>query len=1062
MSSFDTLYQKLNPEQKQAVDTLDGPVMVIAGPGTGKTQILALRIANILRQKKIAPQRILALTFSEAGVSAMRKRLSELIGTQGYYVTVLTFHSFCNALIQRYPEDFPQVGTAENVSEVEQVQLLEQIFDNTPLSLLRPFGDPYFYIKSALAEISTLKREGVTPAALSELVEKEHNAFLQIDDLYHEKGAHEGKMKGKYQDQEKFINKNRELVVVYERYQQELAQQKRYDYNDMILFVVKKLQNDENFRMRVSEAYDYILVDEHQDTNNGQNNVLALLCSENEAPNLFVVGDEKQAIFRFQGATLANFLYFHKRFSGAKLITLHQNYRSSQPILDGAMDLIKQNQSRISNILPEVNDALYANREGSYLGPPGGPRYEPKKPIEFWEFADTQSENYFIGKKIEELIANGVDPREIAVLVREHESAVPVTSIFAKLGIPYVWESQHDMLEDAQVKKILSIMRYAVDFGSDEKLLPVLHIDTLGIPPIDIYRLFAYRNKIEYAHHRHGVLGIPYVDNLDSKKKTDDVKPTVIELMGATQVHKKLHFENSPAIFHAYSLLSGIRQDLASENALVLFERIVREGKFLDIVKQNGDDPRMMAGIHALFRELKNFLSSHPSSGGTSRKANLADFLQHLDLVEKHNIKIKTSSFKASLRAVRVMSVHGAKGLEFDYVFVPNAADSKWGGRVKPRLFRLPQLITASEEGLTLLKGGSDPPRPSLIDTDPKIDKYEDERRLFFVALTRARHGAHISCTLLNDAGREQIPTNFISEIRSELVARGGTEAYELEAQQNPALFFSSSIATTPPLQEREFVAELFTKRGLPVTAFNNYLECPWKYFYINLLRVPHAPSKQQMYGTAIHAGLHDFFERLKTDANTPKEFLLERFNFALATELLNEHDYQSAKARGEETLDKYYEEYRGAWNKNTENERSISIPLSDIIRLTGKLDKLEIQPNGYDVIVVDYKTGHSKTRGEIEGTTKNSNGNLKRQLVFYKLLLDKYPLAKYNMLAGELDFIEPDAKGKLHKEQFVISQENVTALEAEIHRVAEEIISIAFWDKRCSDKACGWCALRK
>jgi DNA helicase-2/ATP-dependent DNA helicase PcrA len=297
-------------------------------------------------------------------------------------------------------------------------------------------------------------------------------------------------------------------------------------------------------------------------------------------------------------------------------------------------------------------------------------------------------------------------------------------------------------------------------------------------------------------------------------------------------------------------------------------------------------------------------------------------------------------------------------------------------------------------------------------------------------------------------------------------------------------------------LKNQEFIKELFEHNGLSVTALNNYLECPWKYFYTNLLRIPRAKVKHQMYGTAIHAALKDFFdkgitstgsgnnnlfsERVRESKSYDKDFLLSQFEYYLKNEPLREADLEESLTRGRVTLGGYYDAHHSGWIKNIINEMNITgILLTPEIRLTGKIDKVEIldenqnfySPSlsrGYlNVNVVDYKTGRPKTRGEIEGATKNSNGDIKRQLVFYNLLLNNYSPSPsngchYKMVSGDIDFVEPDEKGRYRKERFIIAPAEVAALEEQIKKVSAEILSAAFWGRRCKEKECEFCALRE
>src|SRR3989338_8671386 len=234
-SEFKNYYERLNPKQKEAVDEIDGPVMVVAGPGTGKTQILTLRIANILEKTDTPPEAILALTYTESGVASMRSRLSEMIGSSAYRVTISTFHGFANNIIRNYPEEFPYIVGANSITDVDQYKIMEEIITTSELSMLRPFGDTFYYLRSALSTINKLKQEGVGPEKFEGIIQDEEKKFALIDDLYYDKGAHKGKMKGKYQDMQKHINKNKELSILYHAYQKALRDRKMYDYSDMIM-----------------------------------------------------------------------------------------------------------------------------------------------------------------------------------------------------------------------------------------------------------------------------------------------------------------------------------------------------------------------------------------------------------------------------------------------------------------------------------------------------------------------------------------------------------------------------------------------------------------------------------------------------------------------------------------------------------------------------------------------------------------------------------------------------------------------------------------------------------
>jgi DNA helicase-2/ATP-dependent DNA helicase PcrA len=242
---FQMELSKLNASQREAVETIEGPVMVIAGPGTGKTQILAMRIANILAQTQIGAGNILALSFTNSGVWAMRKRLLEIIGPDSYKVHVHTFHSFCNEVIQTFPEKFLFSRNLEQINVLDQILTIRKILDESNFQKIKTLKAPYYYQGAILQSINSLKQENISPEKFRQIIQKELKSFELIDDLYHDKGPNQGQMKAKYIDQKDQLLKNLELAEAYKLYDQALKRNGEYDYADMILFVVKAFSHDQ-------------------------------------------------------------------------------------------------------------------------------------------------------------------------------------------------------------------------------------------------------------------------------------------------------------------------------------------------------------------------------------------------------------------------------------------------------------------------------------------------------------------------------------------------------------------------------------------------------------------------------------------------------------------------------------------------------------------------------------------------------------------------------------------------------------------------------------------------
>lgn len=1016
-SKFAAAYARLNAEQKRAVDAIDGPVMVIAGPGTGKTEVLTMRIANIIekaaasQEAKVSPEAILALTFTESGVASMRKRLTDLVGTPAYRVMIATFHGFANGIIRDYPDKFPEIIGAVSITDVDQVRIVRDIIDGATaaeLDDLRPFGDRYYYLKSIMGAINELKRQGVTPAEFAAIVEKEKRAVAAIDDLYYEDGAHKGKMRGKYKEKAKHAARNGELAVVYTKYQAALRAAKQYDYSDMIMEVMRALETDESLRFILQEQYKYFLIDEHQDTNDAQNRIIELLAGggdsarggeKNSRPNLFVVGDEKQAIFRFQGASIANFYHFKTLYKDVVLIPLVNNYRSTQAILNAA--------------------AAVAPREGGHqLVANAG---HPETPAVLAVLSSPDAEYFFIAERVKALIAGKkVAPEEIAVLYRENRDAAPLARVLEKLGVPFAIESDQDTLGDEDIQKLLRILRAVQHFGSPSALFEYLHIDFLNIPPLDVYKLFSLAGKKRVNAY----------DVLRSSALLDEAGVSAAE---------KAHLETQ--LVH----LSDWKRAAENMGAVRAFETIVRDSGFLTAIMSTPSASQKLAKLHTLFELLKSLVENR-------KDYTLKDFFAYLDLIQEQGVSLKSADTPRVPGRIRLMTAHKSKGQEFDHVFIMNAIDGKWGSRYKHEHIRLPPAIYRT-----------------LADVNEKLDNGDsadnnDERNLFYVALTRARKEIVVTYAARDREGRELVPTQFIQELDGNLLAPLDVTKYERDFAAHRETEFAPAPPAEPDIENKEFLRILFDEQGLSVTALDNYLECPWHYFYVNLIRVPEAPNKHLMFGNAVHDAVKHYFDLRADGDDRGKEYLVEKFEEALAHQPIEERDYEETLAKGRRALAAWFDHYHADWPVKTENEvRIAGITIgagAAAVNINGKLDKIEILDASGKVNVVDYKTGKPQSRNALEGKTKTATGNYKRQLVFYRLLLDKSE--KFTMVSGDIDFIESDDNGKFHKEPFTIDPAELAELEKIILRVASEIRNLSFWNSTCDDPECHYCGLRK
>jgi len=977
----------LNPSQKQAVTEIEGPVLVIAGPGTGKTQVLTMRIAEILKRTQVNPGNILALTFTESGVIAMRERLREIIGPEGNYVDVYTFHSFCNDIIKKWPDKFMFAKDLEPITDVEKFQMMQGIIENTQLEHLKPFGSKYFYLKPALNAISNLKREGISAETLKKLIAQDQETLDQEKEI----NPRTGKLKVKYLDRQKNIDKQHELAELYEKYQKKIQEKGRYDFDDMITFVVEKFKEDDFLLAYYQEKYQYFLIDEYQDTNNSQNTVITLLGSFFDNPNIFVVGDDDQSIYRFQGASLENILEFAEKYPDAQKIVLTENYRSNQAILDSARSLITNNKDRLETRFPEITKELHAQEEGGEI-------YTA-------QFENGNEEAYFIAKKISELRDEGEPLDETAVFYRNNIDALDLITFLEKLDIPYEIAGGDNILQDIQVQKIIALLKLIDDPENDFNFFRVLNFDFLDLEREDIYRLtkFVKRKRKRYYEIIRDITLLKEAD-LKNVVKLNNLAILIDQWIGYT----------------------------ANLTFAEFFEKVLHESGFMDYLI-NRDDIRELNRLKRLFDLVKDLNRGNHSM-------QLKNFLDQLDVMEEHFLSIQETPLKLGKPAVQLMTAHKSKGLEFNNVFIFKTVEKRWEKKFSRAQLKLP-------EGVMQLQ--------KLAEHEHE----EDERRLFYVALTRAKKRVFISYAKNYEVGKPkpQVPSRFVSDL-GDLPQELEVKPYREEAEKRLKLIFKKTSDEMTDGTE-SYLKDLVQDYALSVTALNNYLTCPRKFLYQNLLRVPRVKEKHLSFGTAVHYGLQQFFEKFKKEKTLPgEEVLLEEFKKGLNREVLTKKDHEESLAKGEKILREYYQ--HGGFQIPYFNEYNFlthKVFLDDI-PITGQMDRIDpVDEQLGTVNVVDYKTGRPRSENEVRGLTESSEGELMRQIVFYKILGDADPWFKWTIITGELDFIEKPGK----KVRIKVLPADIQGLTREIHETYDCIQNLKF-DKIEKGKPCDRCEFRK
>lgn len=981
---FEDSFARLNPEQRLAVDTIEGPVMVIAGPGTGKTQTIALRVANILRRTQMRPSNVLCLTFSVAGAVSMRERLRSLIGPDAYGVTVSTIHGFCQSIIDQHPQLFEEVSARNQISDMEKFRELNVIIDRLMpgASLINP-RDPYGKDADILSRISQVKQEGKTIEQLKE-------ALAAFD----AEMSHKSKLGTKAHAKNLLaVKKFADFVEIFSRYQQMLLETGRYDYDDMIAFVLSALRTEDWLLAGLQERFQYVLVDEFQDTNGSQWAVIDQLTQTERAqqePNLFVVGDDDQAIYRFQGANVQNMMKFRQRFPHCPVITLRTSYRSTQRILDAARSLIERNEERLTRQIPDIQKVLT-----SASADPG------TEPVMLFSPSDV-AEPWMIAQFVEEELAAGTAPDEIAILTRSNQEMDAYFDVLRAKNIPVVMFGKRDLFNHPLVKQAFTIIDSLTSLRHDGALADAISCECFGCHPADLSRLFLAARSGETS--------------------LEQVLTTVAD-------DPKEPFVKPDTIIAARDTLFSLSQHAGSRTVLDTVEHVLRDCHLLpDAARGN---PLDLGAIEAFFQYVKSRCSEHPSY---EFKRFLSDIRFYAD-PQYGQVRLAYTLPHLTENGVQLMTAHQSKGREFEVVILANFKDGHWDKK------RTHSLVSVPED---LLYGWGKEQKA--------FEQSQDERRLAFVAMTRAKRRLVFSCPMelsVGDKTKAVAPSAFFAEAGALPEVHG-----ELK---DPA---SASLLTRQPLLrlDRELTAYLkdrLTSFMLSATALNRFLKDPQEFLAVDLLGQPEAFDESSLrrlaYGNAVHWALRKWGAAKQTGAVFDAADLLREFEWHIEhRSILTDKQRKDIIYLGKENLPVFFDERLGQHEGVVYAiEREYKVRMGEI-PLKGRIDRIDV-PNASSAaaVVIDYKArapmSESVIRGGLESgeISRSEEGNYFRQLAFYALLLESGdPMLKPQAFA--IEFLG-DGEEKPLRREFVVSSQECETLRELIGEVWEKILALDF-----------------
>jgi DNA helicase-2/ATP-dependent DNA helicase PcrA len=1015
--AFTEALEMLNEAQREAVEQIEGPVLTIAGPGTGKTHILTARIGRILMETDTQPHNILCLTFTDAGVVAMRERLLEFIGPEAHRVHIFTFHSFCNNIIQNNLELFGR-HELEPLNELERVELIRQMIDDLDLDhpIKKGRADIYFYEGHLYNLFQKMKSEDWS-------VEKVHRAIDNyLEDLpnreeyiykVNRREFKKGDLKQAKLDEE---NRRMELLRaaagLFPVYEAAMVKARRYDFDDMILWVLRAFDEYESLLRTFQEQYLYFLVDEYQDTNGAQNELLQKLIGFWQNPNVFIVGDDDQSIYEFQGARLKNLVDFHDQYvDNLKLVVLKNNYRSSGAVLKLAESLIGFNQKRIVNSLGGrgVDKSLIPSHPDF-----SKTRVSPR----VFSWPDRWQEITGIVSEIERLHRSGIPLESMAVIYAQHRQADNLFALLEKKGITYNSRRKVNILDLPIIRNVRMLLEYLNfeyrrPFSGEHLLFKILHFAFLDISAADLASLSLYM-----ARHKKDVYWRQVIGDVD--------------------VLKKAGVKNTDAFQRFARLNDELQIALANESIPVLLEKIFNRSGLLKYIMHHPEKLWLMQVLNTFFGFVRQENMRRP-------RMTLPTLVTLLRSMDDNRLSIGLEKVVQAHEGVNLMTAHSAKGLEFRYVFLLDCVKDFWEPRSRTAYqFKLPDTLTFSGEE----------------------DPMEARRRLFFVAMTRAMEGLYISYSEL-EKGKPLQRTVFVDEILSQ----GNIEVDKTTVPQDQLVeaTFLQMRETSPPkieVLEKAMIDVLLQDFSLSVSAMNRYQKCPLSFYYERILRVPTLMSEAAAYGTAMHNALQRLFERMlisKTRSFPDIPHLLRFFDNEMLRQKIHfsTKEYDRRLEMGRKNLEALYRQEKESWHKNVKVEFVISNVEINGVPVNGTIDKLELH-EGLTARIVDYKTGSRDSSKRSAMTEKNPLGGIyRRQLIFYKLLTEFAPGQVNTVTRTAIQYLDPDEKGFFVEEEIRILPKEIDSVKTMIRETWDNIMEHRFYEG-CGKPECVWCSFVK
>ena len=1004
-----------NEKQMECIKTINGSVMVLAGPGTGKTFTIIQRIKYMLNEE-IEPASILCLTYSEAAANEMKARLVKEIGTIASAVTVNTYHAFCNEIIRQYPNEFELLEGVNLADEITKRTFMAEVLDETnPKAYRTKWGDTYYYIPELLSVVDEIKSSHITKETYFEILNTHPQWQGKLDELKAEYIEREQKGKlvktflNSLETHKKKMDKAIEAWNIFETYDMKLKKNNYIDFNDMINLVLQAFDENEELLNKVSSQFKYFLVDEYQDTNYSQNKIVFDLARGSKSNNIFVVGDDDQIIYEFQGAKTDTLEKFLTLYPETKVICLNENNRSTQNILDLSYKVISQDKSRL-----EFNPN-FANYQISKVLTAKNQSIIPlNKKIQIHGFADLKQEYNYIISDIENLIKSDNCPlnkegekdlSKIAILTRENLELSNFAKLLEAKNIQYQVKSNKSIFD---IRSSIVLYFYMKALENNELYADKLYALLLSKPfefALSDYNFLLEQNRL---NHKDLITNIRLSLNTRSWENKEKVNKFI----------------------ETFDFLKKIK---TSENIKNLIIEIVNRTGILEyFVNCEINRTENIYAIKKIIDEAGAFISKNQS-------ASLFDFLKYIDSAFASNIPILIDKEEYTQNAIQLVTLHGSKGREFEYVYIPNLIAKKWEGK------RISKNMSLPIEKET--------------DIDIEQAKKSEQLRLLFVGITRAKHSLKLSFSNSIDANPQEL-TSYLSEIIKDenLVETFNHELSRDEFASEVALSLTKCEFDYKTAFESELNARI-SQFILSPSALNTYLKCPRNFLYSEILKIPvyEEDSYSANYGSAIHKTLELAVNYAKETGSYPaKDEFIKSFKTCLSLQKFESSQKRTEfEERGIKSLDRLYKFFvEIPYKRILATEFYLNhIPFENNF-IKGFVDRIEQNSDG-TFELYDYKTGSAKPKTQIaDGKDYEHYLN---QLRFYKFAFEIInPNAKVSR-TGIIFVEEPDKSYYIN-----LTDEDNQIIKDKIKFAYENIKNLNFDPVEQNDDNCCFCKYKQ